>query len=197
MVDFGLSVQQIQVIDALSSGVTVAEAAAQAGVHRNTINNWRRNVLPFQHALSHAQYDRALLFREKAEALVAQAFEALASLLADPKTPAGVRLKAALFVIEKAVTPPPPKQQVLLDIEKIHVSAAPPVTVTPDLTIVPPVHKNAQETVVHNLHNSAQNTCRREHPKVGRNQPCPCNSGKKYKHCCLNSTPLQSEAAAA
>lgn len=21
--------------------------------------------------------------------------------------------------------------------------------------------------------------------KVGRNQPCPCGSGKKYKHCCL------------
>ena len=21
-------------------------------------------------------------------------------------------------------------------------------------------------------------------PKVGRNEPCPCNSGKKYKHCC-------------
>jgi preprotein translocase subunit SecA len=21
-------------------------------------------------------------------------------------------------------------------------------------------------------------------PKVGRNDPCPCNSGKKYKHCC-------------
>ena len=20
-------------------------------------------------------------------------------------------------------------------------------------------------------------------PKVGRNQPCPCGSGKKYKHC--------------
>ena len=20
--------------------------------------------------------------------------------------------------------------------------------------------------------------------KVGRNQPCPCGSGKKYKHCC-------------
>ena len=24
---------------------------------------------------------------------------------------------------------------------------------------------------------------RRETPKVGRNQPCPCGSGKKYKHC--------------
>lgn len=22
-------------------------------------------------------------------------------------------------------------------------------------------------------------------PKVGRNQPCPCGSGKKYKQCCL------------
>ena len=21
-------------------------------------------------------------------------------------------------------------------------------------------------------------------PKVGRNEPCPCGSGKKYKHCC-------------
>ncbi|MEL6949912.1 MAG: preprotein translocase subunit SecA [Pseudomonadota bacterium] len=26
-------------------------------------------------------------------------------------------------------------------------------------------------------------TFRREAPKVGRNQPCPCGSGKKYKHC--------------
>ncbi len=26
----------------------------------------------------------------------------------------------------------------------------------------------------------------REAPKVGRNDPCPCGSGKKYKKCCLN-----------
>lgn len=26
---------------------------------------------------------------------------------------------------------------------------------------------------------------RRESPKNGRNDPCPCNSGKKYKKCCL------------
>ena len=25
------------------------------------------------------------------------------------------------------------------------------------------------------------------HPKVGRNDPCPCGSGKKYKHCCGNN----------
>ena len=23
-------------------------------------------------------------------------------------------------------------------------------------------------------------------PKIGRNDPCPCASGKKYKHCCLD-----------
>ena len=28
-------------------------------------------------------------------------------------------------------------------------------------------------------------TVRRSHPKVGRNDPCPCGSGKKYKKCCL------------
>lgn len=26
---------------------------------------------------------------------------------------------------------------------------------------------------------------RRDKPRVGRNDPCPCGSGKKYKHCCL------------
>jgi preprotein translocase subunit SecA len=25
---------------------------------------------------------------------------------------------------------------------------------------------------------------RRAEPKVGRNDPCPCGSGKKYKRCC-------------
>jgi len=32
----------------------------------------------------------------------------------------------------------------------------------------------------------------RSHPreKTGRNDPCPCGSGKKYKHCCLSNTPV-------
>ena len=28
-------------------------------------------------------------------------------------------------------------------------------------------------------------TVRREHRKIGRNDPCHCGSGKKYKKCCL------------
>jgi len=27
----------------------------------------------------------------------------------------------------------------------------------------------------------------RKPPKVGRNEPCPCGSGKKFKKCCLGS----------
>ena len=30
----------------------------------------------------------------------------------------------------------------------------------------------------------AQQSVRREGKKVGRNEPCPCGSGKKYKKCC-------------
>ena len=35
---------------------------------------------------------------------------------------------------------------------------------------------------------SSVRTFRRDAPKVGRNQPCPCGSGKKSKHCCANVT---------
>jgi uncharacterized protein len=31
-------------------------------------------------------------------------------------------------------------------------------------------------------------TFRRDAPKVGRNEPCPCGSGRKFKHCCARAT---------
>ncbi len=34
--------------------------------------------------------------------------------------------------------------------------------------------------------NQARHPFVRNTPKVGRNDPCPCGSGKKYKHCCLH-----------
>jgi hypothetical protein len=33
-------------------------------------------------------------------------------------------------------------------------------------------------------HRELQEVMRNPGPKVGRNQPCPCGSGKKYKRCC-------------
>ncbi len=32
---------------------------------------------------------------------------------------------------------------------------------------------------------TAAETFVRASPKIGRNDPCPCGSGKKYKKCCL------------
>jgi len=36
-----------------------------------------------------------------------------------------------------------------------------------------------------NTHNVVQSI--NDKPKINRNEPCPCGSGKKYKKCCLNS----------
>ncbi|HLB58033.1 MAG: preprotein translocase subunit SecA [Gammaproteobacteria bacterium RIFCSPHIGHO2_02_FULL_42_13] len=41
-----------------------------------------------------------------------------------------------------------------------------------------PSEEKAQSSVV------KIETMHRDMPKVGRNDPCPCGSGKKYKHCC-------------
>jgi hypothetical protein len=41
----------------------------------------------------------------------------------------------------------------------------------------------------YDLTGEGQGTIRREAPRVGRNDPCPCGSGKKYKKCCLNNPP--------
>ena len=37
----------------------------------------------------------------------------------------------------------------------------------------------------HHHHHHAGTTLVRQGPKVGRNDPCPCGSGKKHKKCCL------------
>jgi uncharacterized protein YecA (UPF0149 family) len=34
-------------------------------------------------------------------------------------------------------------------------------------------------------HHAPVTTLRRAGPKVGRNDPCPCGSGKKHKKCCM------------
>jgi len=150
----------------------MTDAAALAGVHRNTIANWRRNYLPFGEALAHAQYDKAMLFRETAELLVDLAFDTIHAILVDPKASAATRLKAAMFIVEMTSKPPEPKKQVMLDVVPIQ----PPA---PEST--PQVHKDAQSEAPAPIQ-----TIRRDHPKVGRNEPCPCKSGRKYKQCCLN-----------
>lgn len=44
--------------------------------------------------------------------------------------------------------------------------------------VLHPASKSARGTVV-----SARNS--KTHPKIQRNEPCPCGSGLKYKKCCI------------
>ncbi len=46
------------------------------------------------------------------------------------------------------------------------------------------VFDRRQESIVASQAQSANTTIRRSTPKIGRNDPCPCGSGKKYKNCC-------------
>lgn len=48
----------------------------------------------------------------------------------------------------------------------------------------PPAHPTSQRKMKPPRKSAAQSFARKS--KVGRNDPCPCNSGKKFKHCCLN-----------
>lgn len=45
--------------------------------------------------------------------------------------------------------------------------------------LYPPLPKKLQRFEVLPVRNS------QKEPKIGRNDQCPCGSGKKFKHCCL------------
>jgi preprotein translocase subunit SecA len=51
----------------------------------------------------------------------------------------------------------------------------------PESIVAPPEQIVADSTRVSDA--GAQEQVVRSGPKVGRNDPCPCGSGKKYKHC--------------
>jgi hypothetical protein len=163
-----LAPAQEQVLALISAGSTISDAAHSAGVHRNTIHNWLRSEPGFQRALHQARRIKAVLWREQAEDLAAQALETIRSVMTGESTPAAVRLKAA--------------QEILA------IAMAPPVDLPPEAD--PP-----EFTEVHNSAQSISVPFRRALPKTGRNDSCPCGSGRKFKHCCLNSAPTGPEPA--
>jgi len=56
---FHLTLQQLQVVNALSGGPTLTGATAQAGIHRNPIANWRSSD-DFRAASAMAHRERAV-----------------------------------------------------------------------------------------------------------------------------------------
>ena len=48
------------------------------------------------------------------------------------------------------------------------------------------------ENIIKDIQAKKPEQIEEETPKVGRNDPCPCGSGKKYKKCCLRKTVTKS-----
>jgi hypothetical protein len=181
----------------LSNGASLTDAAAQAGIHRNTISHWRRNSPDFREALAITRYDRALLYRDRAVELADLAFETLRAVLTDPKSSPSTRLRAAIFIIDKVSTPPKFEKEEPANLDDM-VAAMEEAAEAASAQQSPADAQNCTTVPnepVSQMHNSAQKpeTYRRPEPKIGRNEPCPCGSGRKYKHCCLG----KSSAAAA
>jgi hypothetical protein len=120
-----LTPPQQQVVELLSPGATVTAPAESVSIHRNThspiepdlcepgvvantVSNWNRSSPSFRSALSGALTEKALLRRRQIAALVPPALENLRSTLADPANSAGVRLSAALAILDRAAAPPSP-----------------------------------------------------------------------------------------
>jgi preprotein translocase subunit SecA len=169
MPDSPLAAPQLQVVDALLNGANLNAAASQAGVHRNTIAYWRHTSPAFEAALRDAQNDRADMLHEGAVARAELAFQALEQILQDPKSSTSARLRAAIFILSHALPSPAKERRATPTLPK---HAQEPATENPES-----LHKNAQ---------TPPQPYRRPDPKIGRNDRCPCGSGKKFKQCCLN-----------
>jgi hypothetical protein len=97
-------------VAALAQGRTVTAAACKADVHRTTIHHWLRSEPEFRAAVRNARSEYAATLNDEIRDLSGHALKALYTLLEDPKTPASVRLKTALSVLQRPQFPDPGRQ---------------------------------------------------------------------------------------
>jgi transposase-like protein len=178
-----LTPAQQKVVALLSAGATIAAAARAAGVHRNTVANWRRNPA-IQAALTQDSQAKANLWLGETDPVVL--------------------LKAALALLELQRQAPraAPEKAIRETSDSVDAPCRP---ATKPGEIVQPAHNAAHGLATsHAAHET--NPLRRpptpqpsgtprpsaiaalpHGPKISRNHPCPCGSGKKFKRCCLSS----------
>jgi hypothetical protein len=193
-----LTLNQQKVLALLSAGSTLTHAAESVGIHRNTVANWQR--LPaFREAIDRANAERASFWGGQAAGLAADAVAAIRAILSDPKTPAAVRLKAAQVILEKATSPLRSMNRVPGASPQEEACQETPETSQPAQAGF--VLSEAADRGI--MHTDAQScttataTYSRPSPKTGRNDPCPCGSGRKFKRCCLAKIGQREAAAAA
>ena len=156
-----------KVLNHLISGVSISEAARLAGVHRNTVTNWRRQIPAFAQLLNEALQERSLLFREEVESLAFKALGALRDILENEDASPSVRLRAALAVLNLSARPEPKPQTETKRPLPSELCNEPEKT-----------HKAAQSPV-----------------EIDSRKPCPCGSQVRYGLCCSPDSPVHPSRA--
>jgi len=112
-----LPLPELRVFETLAEGGTVAEAAAAAGVHRNTAARWAAPGGRVGRELLLLRAEQAGAARARLVALSGLAVEVLRDVMADPEASAAARVRAAVAVLDRAglgpcsepVAPPEPE----------------------------------------------------------------------------------------
>ena len=103
----GLSLSQIQALEALVTGSPIADAAKAAGVHRCTVHTWCRDNRAFRAALADTKRMHAESVQDHFRSLVESASAGLRKIVESDDTPTPVRLKAILAVLNFVATHDP------------------------------------------------------------------------------------------
>jgi hypothetical protein len=179
-----LTSQQLEAIQALSSGLSATAAAATLGIHRTTIHHWTRTIPEFRDTLEAAKQAHIDLSRDAMNALATPAIAILHQIIHDETAPPALRVRTALAIIKFVTTAEKSTQP---KSSPTDIDAAYHAGYSAGLAAL--VRGTAAEPPIH--HNSSLSTS-----QTPRNALCPCGSGDKYKRCCgKNAPPVLGRAA--
>ncbi|MBL8217580.1 MAG: SEC-C domain-containing protein [Bryobacterales bacterium] len=195
-----LAPKQMEVLQALSSGLSITAAAETAGIHRTTVHHWCRTIPEFRNTLDAVRQARADAVRDAMHELVAPSLVIITNILNDASNSPSLRLRAAMAVIKfaAATQKSPAVKGVTAEIlSDISYEAG----VKQGIDYATAQSEPEESEIHHNSSLSSENTPSDESEpyhsaQIPRNALCPCGSGNKYKRCCGKSAPpVLSQAA--
>ena len=177
---------------ALGFGLNLSAVAAEFAIHRSTLHNWMKDPV-FAQSVQGAQAEFQTQFRSQLAMLTRLALETLHEFLTDPEASPALRLKAALAVLKQDWklphstdfdTPSQPEDSL-----RNETPPDPPVAAEPQPEPEPAAADTGFDTFRHPDPHEINEVRNEMPPQVGRNSPCPCGSGVKYKRCCGKDAP--------
>jgi transposase-like protein len=181
-----LTPQQLDVIQALSTGLSVTAAADAVGVHRTTVHHWCRTIPDFRYTLEASKQAYIDRVRDEMNTLVDPSLALLKNVLNDESAPMSLRIRTAMAILKFVSTPQKSTQAKGVDAEMDMLDAA----YTAGYNSARRQPDPAPEDAIH--HNSSLSSS----SQTPRNALCPCGSKLKYKRCCgKNAPPVLSRAA--